>query len=1024
VTDGSVPTVGIAGRQVNDVAISELTTVSSTPGTPTLAFSTLFGGNGNEAQVSAGGVAISGSGEIFVAMDTTSTNLPVYPPVTTNSDGTASGPYQPTYAGGQTNGDGDGGNTDGFLVEYAAPSQLKSSIKYCTYLGIYAQATVTGLALDSVGNAYLAGYTSNPYGSFATTNGLPGPNAQPLPFAGGNYDAFVMKISPSGNGVKDLSYGTFLGGSGSDQALAIAVSSDSLPGTAYVTGTTQSTDFPLTAATAFQTCLGMPSKTPCSPVSSQTSNAFLAVIAQDPQFNTSLVYSTYLGGSKSDQGNAVFYEGARQIFIAGSAASIDFPWFENLQPMSGASDAFFAEMDPTSSGSASLLFASPLGGSFTNATSASAHGNAIAADANGNVYVAGDTNETDFPLTQTPGNGVESSCVSCVNAASPSDGFVAAIAVAPQGAPAVKFNTTSIRFNPGVSSPQAIAITNSGGATLTITNIEISPDAGDFAVTGSPACLSFPVNVQPGSMCSFEVSYTGTGAAAETGNIVITDNAAGGGVQSLALYAAGSGASVAAVPAVVNFGTVAVNPPQPAQQQMQVTNTGAVPLTDPVLSLSGASAFSLGADNCATLNVGASCTIIVNFAPTAAQSYAGQFTLTYTPYGSQQTVQSVVTYSGAGGAGTAAASISPTQLTFTAQSIGATGAPQPVTITNNGTAKLTMGGVSLSGSGASAFSFTGTSGGGCVASGATLAVGASCTFNVSFSPSATGSYSASLSISDNAPNSPQVVQLTGSGIAPSLSIAPPSASFGTATMGIASGAVPVVVTNGGSSTVTVSAVTLIGADAADFSAPNNCVPAIAAGKSCTINVSFNPTASGARTATLQISDNAPNSPQTIDVSGSAVSAQIGVSPASFGFGGQLANTASAPEKFTVTNTAAAPAMLAVTSASVSNSTDFQVTNGCGAPLAAGATCTISVVFDPGASAPSTSRSGTLVIQSNSTTNSALSVALTGEASDFELGPALSGGTTMTVTAGTTATYSLDLTSIGGFTGSPTVTVSC
>ena len=1026
VTDGSVPTKGVSGVQVNDVAISELTTTPSAPNAVTLAFSTLFGGNGNEAQVSPGGVGITAAGAIFVAMDTTSTNLPVYPPVTTNSDGTTSGgPYQATYAGGQTDGEGNGGNTDGFLVEFAKPAQKKSTIKYCTYLGIYGQATVTGLALDSAGNAYLSGYTSDPNGSFATTNGLPGPgqNPQPLPYAGGAYDGFVMKILPSGKGVQDLSYGTFLGGSGSDQAMAIAVSTDSLPGTVYVTGTTNSTDFPLTAATAFQTCLGLPFQSPCRPVSGQTSNAFLAVIAQDTQFHTSLTYSTYLGGSGSEQGNAVFYGSDSQIFVGGTATSVDGPWYENLQPLSGVSDAFLAEINPTAAGRPSLFFASPMGGSVANGASAAAHGNSIAADANGNVYLAGDTNESDFPQLQTPGNGVKSSCVSCTNAPSVSDGFVAVVAVSPQDAPAVTFNTTALRFNPGVDAPQAVAVHNSGSATLTITSVQFSGGA-DFSVSGTNGCSpsASPVSIAPQSMCSFEVSYTGSGA--ETGYVVITDNApVPGSVQSLPLYGGGGGAGVEAVPGALNFGTVSANPPATAQQQVLVTNTGAVPLTNPVLILSGSSAYSIATDTCGSLNAGASCAITVNFTPTSETTYTGQFTLTYAESASQQTVQSVVTYSGTGGAGAPAAAIAPTGLTFAAQSVGTTSSAESVTITNNGTAKLTMGGASLSGSGAAAFSFAGTSGGGCVASGATLAVGASCTFSVSFSPATTGSYSASLSISDNAPTSPQVVQLSGSGIAPSLSISPPSASFGTATMGIASNAVPIVVTNAGTSTVTVSSVTVTGADAADFSAPNNCVPAIAAGKSCTINLSFNPTAGGTRTATLKISDNAPNSPQSIAVSGSAVAAQIGVSPASFGFGGQLANTASAPENFTVTNTAAAPAMLSVTSASITDSTDFQVTNGCSQPIAAGATCTVSVTFDPGASTQSPSRTGTLVIASNSATNAQTSVKLTGSAADFELGPAVSGGTTMTVSAGTTASYSLDLTSLGGFTGSPTITCS-
>jgi hypothetical protein len=505
-------------------------------------------------------------------------------------------------------------------------------------------------------------------------------------------------------------------------------------------------------------------------------------------------------------------------------------------------------------------------------------------------------------------------------------------------------------------------------------------------------------------------------AGHETATVVLTDNAAGS-PQIITVTGGGNG-SLAATPTNFNFGIVAPN--TSSQQLIAITNSASYALSIPPPVLSGSGAFTISANNCGSLNPNQSCTITVNFTPTSAVTYNGSFTLTYTGT-SQQPESIVVAYAGTGGTGAPAAAIAPSALTFTSQSVGTTGAAEIVTITNNGTAKLTMGGASLSGSGAAAFSFTGTSGGGCVAAGATLAVGASCSFNVSFSPATAGSFAASLSISDNAPSSPQVVQLSGSGIAPSLSIAPTSASFGTATMGIASNAVPVVVTNSGTSTITVSTVTVTGADAADFSAPNNCVPAIAAGKTCTINLSFNPTGGGTRTAAIQIADNAPNSPQSIAVSGSAVAAQIGVSPASFGFGGQLANTASAPETFTVTNTATAPAMLSVTSASVTDSTDFQVTNGCGKPVAAGATCTISVAFDPGTSTQSTSRTGTLVIASNSATNAQSSVKLTGSAADFELGPAVSGGAILTVSAGTTATYSLDLTSIGEFTGSPTLT---
>ena len=164
---------------------------------------------------------------------------------------------------------------------------------------------MTGIAVDSAGNAYLAGSTTDPNGSFMPTNGF-----QPT-YGGDPYDGFVMKILPSGNGMQDLSYGTFLGGSGSDQALAIAVSA-ALPGTVYVTGATSSKNFPVNGqVAAYQPKLAQST--------SANSNAFLSVITQDPTtFKTALAYSTYLGGSQTDQGNAVYFAGQQQIFIAGT----------------------------------------------------------------------------------------------------------------------------------------------------------------------------------------------------------------------------------------------------------------------------------------------------------------------------------------------------------------------------------------------------------------------------------------------------------------------------------------------------------------------------------------------------------------------------------------------------------------------------------------------------------------------------------------------------------------------------------
>jgi Beta-propeller repeat len=260
------------------------------------------------------------AGNIFVAMDTQSTNLTIAPAA-------SPGPFQSAYGGGIS---------DGFLAIFRPVATTTApNLKYCTYLGISAQATVTGVAVDSVGNAYIRGYTASPFDTLVTTNGFQ------TTYVDDPYDAFVMKILSSGNGPADLSYGTYLGGAGSDKALAITVGTE-LPGTVYVTGTTQSSNFPVTNGTsgtiaAYQTTLN------------GTSNAFLAVIPQDPATGqTRLAYSTFLGGSQSDAGQSVWLAAPNRVYLAGTATSWDFPWRFNFQPFTGDTDAFVAELDPTS----------------------------------------------------------------------------------------------------------------------------------------------------------------------------------------------------------------------------------------------------------------------------------------------------------------------------------------------------------------------------------------------------------------------------------------------------------------------------------------------------------------------------------------------------------------------------------------------------------------------------------------------------------------------------------------------------
>ena len=196
--------------------------------------------------------------------------------------------------------------------------------------------------------------------------------------------------------------------------------------------------------------------------------------------------------------------------------------------------------------------------------------------------------------------------------------------------------------------------------------------------------------------------------------------------------------------------------------------------------------------------------------------------------------------------------LSAQSLSFGDQVVGTTSESQPVTVTNSGTAALTVSGISAS---------TGFSQSNNCSS--TLVAGSSCTINVSFEPTMAGSTSGTVSVTDNASGSPQTVSLSGTGTSPSVTLSPNSLSFGNQLVGTTSQSQPVTLTNNGTALLTISGISAN----AGFSQTNNCGSTLAAGGSCTINVSFAPTTSGSAAGTLSVTDNASGSPQTISLSG-------------------------------------------------------------------------------------------------------------------------------------------------------------
>lgn len=977
VTDGSTRTAG-----TNDATVTEIS-----PTGAELVFSTLFGGSGAEATQGPGGIAMDSSGNVFVAMDTNSTDLK-----------TTAGAFQTAYGGG---------TSDGFLALFHPGTT--PTLEYCTYLGLDAQASVAGIAVDAAGNAFLAGFTTNPGGTMITTNGFQ------AAYGGDPFDGFVVKIVPAGKGASDLSYATFLGGGTSDKALAIAVGTN-LPATAYVTGSTQSSNFPTNGSiAALQNAL------------KGATNAFLSVISQNPVTGvTSLDYSSYLGGSEMDAGHSVWFGAVNQIYVAGTTTSWDFPWQDNFQPFNGDSVAFVTQLDPTSAGAGSLVYSTPLGGTAPIGVSAGTNGNAIAADASGNVYVAGATSTADFPRTGNPANGVQPVCGSCQLSPPENDAFIVKITSSALVNPSVSFSAASLNFGSQPVGAQnnaqlPVAIMNTGDAPLSILSIGITgSNSSDFSAVNPAPCLASPIS--PGSFCAFEMQFAPSVVGIEGAFLSIND-AAAGSPQVLALLGSGAGPLAAPSPTSINFGSVPVG--TTPSQTITLTNAGNQTLQITNISVSGNNVpqFPLSADTCPTsLAAGVSCGFHISFTPSVAGTFNAAVNVTDNSGNLSGAVQTIPLT----GIATPAApllNISPTALVFASQSVGSTSGSQTVTLVNQGSATLNISAIAITGSDAGNFKIVPAGSSPCPLSG-TLASAASCTVTINFAPLTSGTKNASLSLADNAAGSPQMVSLTGTGVAPAITLSVSSLSFGSQPAGTASAAKNVTVANTGTTALGISGIAVTGASPADFIETNNCPQSLGANASCLITVKFDPAASGPadRTASVSISDNAPQSPQTIALTGSVTVATVSVSPTTISFGSQLVGaTPGAPVAVTVKNTGTGA--LTVSGASVTDTADFTLKNNCTVAIPAGGTCTISMTFAPaapasGAQCGSTTgpKSATLTLTDNAT-DSPQAVMLSGIATDFCPNPPTVGGTSLTVTKGATATFHLDITSMNGFAGS-------
>ena len=309
--------------------------------------------------------------------------------------------------------------------------------------------------------------------------------------------------------------------------------------------------------------------------------------------------------------------------------------------------------------------------------------------------------------------------------------------------------------------------------------------------------------------------------------------------------------------------------------------------------------------------------------------------------------------------------LSTSGLTFATQDVGSSSTPQVVTLTNMGSA-MTISGISIGGANPADFTQSNTCG-------SNLAAEAYCMISVTFTPTTTGPRADQISITDNAAGSPQVVSLSGTGALPSITLNPTALAFGNQVTGTTSKAKNITLSNPGSGVLSILSIAVTGANSSDFTQTNTCGTTILASGNCIITVTFTPSASGARSAAVTITDNSAGSPHAVTLAGTGL-LPLAATPATLTFGNQGLASTSAAKAVTLKNNTAVAVSLSSMTISGTNGADFvQSATTCSPSLAATKSCTVSIIFTPSVAAAETA---TLTVTDNAN-NNPQSVALTG-----------------------------------------------
>ena len=508
----------------NHVFVSKLDSTGSN-----LIYSTYLSGSTGADNTS--GLALDVRGRAYVTGTTTSTDFP-----------TTTGAFQTTSKA-----------TNQFFMSKVDPSLTGSgSFVYSTYIGGSAPASgVTvggGIAVDTSSTSPSVLFTGGTsFTDMPVLNASQGTNA-------GGVDAFVAKFIPTNTSGTEQIYLTYLGGSGDDIGNGIAVDAG---GSAYVTGSTTSSDLPAAGTGPYQPAYG-----------GGASDAFMVKL-NNPTSGSSvaLTYTTYLGGSGTDVGLAVAVDSLQGARVTGYTDSSNFPTKSSVQAsLGGGTDAFAARIDTTATtATAAGHYSTYLGGSGND------RGTGIAVDPQGASYVAGETASSNFPTHNPFQSGLSGSSDAFISKLGSS--VTLSIAATATPSPTGVGNAVSFKYT----------ITNNGDLTTGITFSDVLPSGATFvSASTSPGSCGTPTGTPSTLTCSIGTLNAG---AIATVTVNLTPTVAGSLGNSGTVTVLGSAftATASASATVADF-SISVAPPSvtvpagtPATYQVTATPSGAFP---------------------------------------------------------------------------------------------------------------------------------------------------------------------------------------------------------------------------------------------------------------------------------------------------------------------------------------------------------------------------------------------------------------------------------------------------------------